>query len=245
MYLGEVSVWNHRFRSLARPLAGALCGLGLMACASTAKLNQQVQQVVSGQKAKLDASPTCCEKYSDMTYVELSQSMQRFAISEGPARQFSEGKSYFLAIDLPSALGAPYLLIESNTVLWRRHGLPYIFKPSVIALDDNHDLSGRWVDLPLCYQQGWGHDKTGYFSAVKIDPLKHSKLVFYTSESALSESTRYENSATTAGGGLIVTINTQYDFPHSPLGDITIGPMSSAMETYLRKGCPGLFEGRL
>src|SRR5690606_26061135 len=89
----------------------------------------------------------------------------------------------------------PMLLVKSEQIVERRHGLSYIFSPSIIAYDDNLNEVGEWLDIDLCYSQGWNREETGYFGIVKLNPEVHGRLIIFTSDKAMGSSTHFGGEA--------------------------------------------------
>lgn len=216
-------------------------GMLLAGCASTARITAETRELVARQRAELASTPTCCESIGDIAFRQLGDGLERFELSAVRARRFAQGSSHFAAVGLADFDQPTYLLVKSHPVVWRRHGLPYIFSPSIAAFDRSFVASGEWIDIPLCYSQGWSALETGYFGLIRVDPRRHRNLLFFTTPSALERCTHYGNSATGAGIGYAVTIDVRYDFPHSPVGELEVGFLPQALEAYLRQRCPILF----
>jgi hypothetical protein len=232
---------NRSYRQLGAVFIAASSAVLLASCASTAQLTDEARDYVEVQKSALAATPPCCASPGDIAFLPATATLSKYEVSSARARVFPEGKSHFVAVTTPDLNASDYIVVKSNPVSWRRHGLRYVFSPSVVAYDREHVESGKWVDLPLCYSQGWSREETGYFAALRVDPQRHSYLIFHTTNAALTESTHYSGSSTAGGIGYAVSVAVEYDFPHSPVGEIEVGPMSHDLQTYLEKRCPKIF----
>jgi|GEM_PF-5384674 hypothetical protein len=228
-------------RLIYLPLACTVLA-NLTSCASTAEITQEARGLVQTQKAALAAAPPCCNDLTQISFLPVGTISQKFEVTPGPARVFEQGKSYFIPVAISESAEESFLLIKTVPIQWRLHGLPYIFKPSAVAFDDNFVESGKWIDLPLCFSRGWSSANTGYFSVIELAPKTQSKLIFFTTAAALENSTHYGNSVSSGGIGYAVNIDVQYDFPNAPLGKLEIGPLSSDMKETLQKQCPQIFE---
>lgn len=97
---------------------------------------------VQSQQAKLDAAPSCCSGFTDMSYARLAlPELRSIAFNESsPAFAFATGKSYFAALELPDWTG-PYEVLLEATPGGTRGG---VFKPSVITLDRDFRPLREW-----------------------------------------------------------------------------------------------------
>lgn len=206
-------------------------------CASNAELSHEVRARVDASIAKLNATEPCCQDLSALDYRVVTQEPIEFSIDSAHARLFDQGKSHFLALKLPRAEGPMTVAIKPREIRSGTHALSSLFDPSVLILDDDFHVVKTLVDLPLCHSQGWSSSKTGYFASLNLDLRTQRYLVFYTTSSALSGHERFQNSATSAGGGAVVTVNVDYEFPHSPDGALSVWLADREMIDYLTERC--------
>lgn len=89
---------------------------------------------------KLTVTDPCCVSYGDMQYVKLNidEEMKATLSPESPVFEFSDGKSFFSAYELPSNAGSIHLKTYPVNMLLNRFG--HVLIPAVQFLDERHQL---------------------------------------------------------------------------------------------------------
>ncbi|MCB1635496.1 MAG: hypothetical protein KDI51_12955, partial [Xanthomonadales bacterium] len=218
----------------------AVLAVGISGCATTEEITRETNDLVSQQWGRLDSAAECCSALGAIDFNAPTEGGLRFQIAEGNARVFESGKSYFFAMNVSEFRGSEYLVVKSHQNVHRRHGLPYIFRPSVLLVDENRQIAADF-NIPLCFARGWTQRETGYFGLVKTNPAIWG-AVFHTPRSVQGTSVKFGNSVTTAGGGAVVDVVVDYDFPASPIGELEVFALDPKLRSHLEKHCERLFQ---
>lgn len=204
-------------------LLAVVCA-ALSGCASESEMIKAARERSNSAIEQLDHRPPCCEDLSRLHYEKLSQTRTSTTLPSAPmqARLFPDGRSYFMAVELPQEPRPVMVDLRSEMLGGGRGTMAAVFVPSVIALGGDFEPIAPPKELGLCLRRGWSSKGVGYFSSLKVGAAKARYLVFFTDRSKLGGSVPYDSSATTAGGGFVVNTNVGYDIPRSPHGRLDV-----------------------
>jgi hypothetical protein len=185
----------------------------------------------------LRAKP-CCQSVSEFRYKNLPSDEVYIADlnEDSPAFEFATGKSYFIALKLPSYLGK-YGVIVKSFALGDYIDEAHIFYPKILLLDkqflivnENKDYSFVISKLPFMaamQEEAIVSLPIKLQGLVRIDNQKAKYMVIMTTDDLLSDRTpysllRYISIILPGVVGAIPTHRETIMIPHSPFGRISV-----------------------
>jgi hypothetical protein len=207
---------------------------------------QPIRPLADAKKILQDATP-CCTTFADFSYQTLLPwRPQRFQLGPGsPVVAINNSRSYFLSFTLPPDVKLPYSVgLKSELVGRSVTSGSYLFAPTVVQLDESFQPIDT-QDVKLCEYMGWTNDESGAFGSVEVTSNKARYLVVYSSAKQQSDSTYWEQSAstfstsTTTNTPAATTIGGSYKIQHGPEGVVWIGMMDRTYKEAVSKAVCG------
>ena len=230
-------------------LAPVVAVLLVSGCAvSPEKQHEQRMELIATASAALAARDSCCIGFENAKIHGVWPNvLSRVRLSENSdVGTFGADKAFFAGLELPANLTSRNLLIKEWYVIKERDphapatildshpgvGSGYILKPYVAFLDSEHKLISE-VSAPVCFDQGWDLNRTGFFSGVSAPTDAKFAIVF--TRPLDPESGLYHKYS---GGGGTVGFSFQYSGTmkvyFGPTGNLELGIVNAAQIESLR-----------
>jgi len=181
-------------------------------------------------KNQLVAAKSCCRDFSEFDYETLPQDEPfKFDLDQSsPAYNFSSGKSFFKAFQLPYH-ELPYSINIRSYSQGTTIEDSYIFYPKILLLKDDYTIETEEIpelalsrDDRAAMKENFGGPPLLLSGEILIRSTEQKYVVILTSDELLSSSSRFllylgvlSLSPLTPAEGLI-------DIPHSPIGRIVL-----------------------
>lgn len=206
------------------------------------KQREQRLDLIKAANATLTSRDPCCVGFENAKIHGLwPKTLSKVRIDENSdIGVFGDQRSYFVGFELPADLPTRGLLIKEwyvvkprdphapATILDSTSGPDsgYILKPFLAFLDSTHKLINE-VSAPICFDQGWDRDRTGFFaSALAPEGAKFAILFTRPFDPDAGISHQY------SGGGGTVGFWYQYSgtmkMYFGPTGNIELGTVNGA-----------------
>jgi hypothetical protein len=208
--------------------------------------SQPIRPLADARKTLTDATP-CCTTFADFSYqARLPWRPQRFELGpSSPVATVNGSRSYFLSFALPQDVKLPYSIgLKSELVGRSVASGSYLFAPTVVQLDEAFQPIDS-QDVKLCEYMGWTNDDSGAFGSVEVTDSRARYLVVYSSAKQQSDSTYWEQSASTFSTSSATTTPTattmggSYKIQHGPEGVVWVGLMDKSYKQAVSKAVCG------
>ena len=156
----------------------------------------------------------CCQSISEFNFQKLRMGeLYSYKINnQTPAYQFDEGKSYFLAFELPEYHEPYHVFINSYTLQdWQGPKGRYLFRPQIITLDDSFQVvrripnqawlanRGEWKDVSrapgsVIFGMEWPFDRLTGQLPITRQNQREKYIVIHTTKILLGEQTTFKPS---------------------------------------------------
>jgi maltose operon periplasmic protein len=206
---------------------------------------QPIRPLAEAKKALDEATP-CCTTFADFSYQTLLPwRPQNFEL--GPGSQvvaINGSRSYFLSFRLPPDVKLPYKVGIKSELVGRSIGSgAYLFAPTVVQLDEAFQPIDS-QDVKLCEYMGWSDNDSGAFGSVEVTSDRARYLVVYSSAKQQTDSTYWEQSAstfstTTSNTPAATTMGGSYKIQHGPEGVVWVGMMDKTYKEAVSKAVCG------
>jgi len=212
------------------------------------KQHEQRLELIASANAALAAREPCCTGFENAAvHGAWPNSLTHVVVGENSdVAVFGEDKVYFAGLELPANMPSRSLLIKEwyvvrardphapATILSSRPGVgsAYVLKPHIAFLDARHKLINEVV-APVCFDQGWDGERTGFFSAATA-PLEARFAIVFTRPVDSDAGINHKYS----GGGGTVGFSFQYSGTmkvfFGPTGNLELGLVNAKQIESLR-----------
>jgi len=143
-------------------------------------------------KATMDTAEECCKSYSDIQYLELNFKKalnQDIGDGNSPAMNFPEGKSFFMAVQLPP-FNAPFEVQIDSIPQYNK-----LFVPTVLLLNEQFEITRQIDDSAFEYSNG----NSSYDFFVNEEDRMNRYMILYTRSNIIGK----ENESVTTNQTII------------------------------------------
>ena len=215
------------------------CAFALFGCVTTEEITQNANKKAKAAENVMSQKSVCCSSYSEMEFntPDLQNRVDIPINSDRPTFEFPTGKSYFYSLELP-ALDEGELWLFTEWYENSRNNLGSVFSPSAVFLNEEYEVVGREIDIPICYYQAWTQKNLGFYARIMNIPENTASVVIFTNQNRIDQPVKYSNSATAAGAYVIYESAVNYDIPRSVDGSIRIWiPQRDGLEDAVSRRC--------
>jgi len=205
-------------------------------------------ELVNETLAKLNSTDPCCKDLQHATiHGQWPTVMSHVQVGDGSdVGVFGSDKVYFVGLELPAELPSRHLLIKERYVIKRRDphapatilsslpgvGSAYIMQPHLAFLDTDHQLISE-ATAPVCLDQGWDRERTGFFAAATA-PSNAKYVIVFTRPVPENAGLYHKYSGGGGTVGFSFTYSGTMKVYFGPSGDLDIGIVNDAQLNSLR-----------
>lgn len=182
---------------LSHAIFALCCPLFVVACSTpTDLMDQREMDALANTPTLLMDAKVCCTQFSEITYTPIVIDKKKVYLDvvisdQSPAYEFSSGKSFFKAFQLPENKGRYNLMVESKIS-------DTAFKPQVMILNEGFEVT-RIVESEAFQMEKQFVGDELIVGTVKFDTTssipgaKEKYFIVYTTDQALTETTKRLN----------------------------------------------------
>ena len=211
----------------------------LFGCVTTEEITQNANNMAKAAERLMNQKAVCCDSFSEMEFnnSDLQSKLDIPINSDRSTFTFPTGKSYFYSLTIP-VLDEGELWFFTGWHENSRGNLGSIFYPSAIFLNEEYEVVGQQIDIPICYYQAWTQKNLGFYARIRNIPGNTKSVVIFTNLNTIDQPVEYSSSATTGGVYGVFESTVNYDIPRSVDGSIRLWiPKKDGLEDAVSRRC--------